>query len=906
VIAPTPASRFVGRIPELARIALAFDAGARLITLLGPPGVGKTRLALEHASSRSPAPRAVCFCPLETARTEADVCFALRRALGAELDPPRTEDEPLRIAELLVARGVELVVLDGLEHLLHLAPSTVRRWVEHASATRFLVTSRVRLAIDGEELLEIGPLALPSRVDEVEQSEASVLLLDRARALGREVASDDTARRHVLELVRLLDGLPLAIELAAARLRVLGLAQLVTQVERHRLDVLGGAEPRRSDGRHGTLREALAWSWDLLGAAERSALAQCAVFAGGFDLGAAADVIVGVSGSRPVLDVVQSLCDQSLLRLEAARGDEAPRFVMLESVREFVRERATSEELAGASQRHAEHYLARFRGAASEDVSRSPAAPRALAAEVDNLVAIHRRARDEPDASPHAAPSPEAAARAVRAALALTPLLDLRGPGALPTSLLDSALEAARQPGIAVAWHAQLLGARADAHRWAGRIDEAERDLREAAALDGVPPLVAGRIRHRAASLALVRGMVPLAEEHYTAALHAAEQHDDPGLAAIASYGLALVAHDRGELAQAARRYEDARALARRIGDRRLEGLTLSSLATLQMAEARADEARALSEAARIAHADAGDLRSEGHTLVGLACLEIAAGRPDRAREPLARALDIQRDLLNARYEAIALETLAIVDILLADHSRARQSLARVREIQSRYGNARETALAGVYEAWILAREGRFDAARDAFAEASRDLDGAWLAPARIHEGHLDLALARAALRDGRPADLERSIAAARARVGAPPFASALAWLASKILERAIDGLESARTGLLVAADGHWFQPPRGPRVALGNRATLARILARLARERQGAPGRALSTFDLVEAGWPNERMAARSATGRVHVAVATLRRLGLAKVLMRREDGYLLDPTVITTRLDAGASAPV
>ncbi len=237
----------------------------------------------------------------------------MARALGVLLSKG---DPVVQLGHAIAGRGRCLVILDNFEQLLAHAGATLGHWLDRASDAAFVVTSRERLHLPGEELIVVEPLALAT--DAVE------LFAARAQAVGPGFALSDANRAAVTEVVRLLDGLPLAIELAAARVRVLSPAQIVERLK-DRFKLLAGA--RGTAGRQATLKAAIDWSWDLMTACEQAALAQCSVFEGGFTL-EAAEATLNLSRwpeAPPTIDVVQALVDKSLLRcwhvVEASRYD---------------------------------------------------------------------------------------------------------------------------------------------------------------------------------------------------------------------------------------------------------------------------------------------------------------------------------------------------------------------------------------------------------------------------------------------------------------------------------------------------------------------------------------------------------------------------------------------------------
>jgi predicted ATPase/DNA-binding SARP family transcriptional activator/tetratricopeptide (TPR) repeat protein len=333
----TPLTSFVGRDDDVDRLATQI-LDRRLVTLVGPGGAGKTRLATTVAARD---PHAAWLVELAPVTEAADVPAAVLRALdsGGQLDTPprvRRADVTGRLAELL-APADALLVLDNCEHVVAAAATLSEDLLGRCPKLRILATSREPLGILGETLFPVGPLAPEPAVR---------LLRDRAEAVrpGFEVTP------AAAEICRRLDGLPLAIELAAARLRSFTAEQLVARLDdRFRL-LTGGS--RTALPRHRTLHAVVAWSWDLLEEPERAFGAAVAVFPGTFDAGAAA-AVAGVPDAEPLLDM---LVDRSLLQVVA--GDTV-RYRMLETIREFALEeliRAGRAEAARSA--HAAHFLA--------------------------------------------------------------------------------------------------------------------------------------------------------------------------------------------------------------------------------------------------------------------------------------------------------------------------------------------------------------------------------------------------------------------------------------------------------------------------------------------------------------------------------------------------------------------
>jgi predicted ATPase/DNA-binding SARP family transcriptional activator len=320
---PRPLGRLIGRAGELSDLsALLADRELRLLTLVGGGGVGKTRLALEIAQRLEQSfADGAAFVDLAQVGDPRLLATEIAAALGARdgLAPPAVD----RLGQALAGREL-LLVLDNFEHLLP-AAAAVAELLEAAPAVQVIVTSRTPLRIRGEQLFEVEPLELPVDDASAAASPATELFLERGRAIDRRLRSGPESMRLITSICRQLDGLPLGIELAAAQLRVLTLAQLELSLQRPLS--LSAQGPRDLPDRQQTLEQTIRWSFNLLTPGARELLLAAGVFRGGFSI----EALAAVAERAPQADLGE-LLDASLVR----RDHDAPRFGMLELVRAFV------------------------------------------------------------------------------------------------------------------------------------------------------------------------------------------------------------------------------------------------------------------------------------------------------------------------------------------------------------------------------------------------------------------------------------------------------------------------------------------------------------------------------------------------------------------------------------------
>ena len=686
---PAERNPFFGREAALRDLAQRFFTGrARLVSVLGTGGMGKTRLALRFGWTwLGEFPGGVWFCDLSQATTPD----GLMQAVAQGMDLTLGQDDPVEaIGRALAGRGRCLLVLDNFEQLVACAESTLGRWLDRAAEACFLATTREVLGIAGETTLVLGPMA---------QEEGCSLFAARAAATRPDFDARTEDSAAIGPLVRLLDGLPLAIELAAARVTVMPPQELLRRMsERFRLLATGGAR----GGRQATLRGTFDWSWNLLAPAERAAFAQLSVFEGGFDLTAAEAVIdlSGVDGAPWTVDVMQSLVQKSLVRQVSDC-----RFGLLTAAQEYAADQLRTEScfagsgpdaLRAALERHWRFY-------SDGDSSEIARADDAL--DLDNLVVACRRAAAEARV--------EAAGALVRA----WSVLRLRGP-------LRSAVELAStvQQSVALepAGLAMVEWVRGSALYLMGEVAQATRHLDAGLQL----------ARHAGNRGAEARLLLALAEPMSAAArmqealdalqraLALASDEGDRALQCRALNLLGVWYDDQSMLDEAKLRYEEALRLSRAVGDRRMEGGLLGNLGGLHLNQGRLEQARESFAQALLLARQVGDRRWEGNALCNLGFLDHEQGRTEDARDRLEAALAIAREVGHAPLESTVLCNLGLMLEATGDEDSACRHLEQAVAAGHELGDRRSEAQFRVYLGRVYARQRRFDEAKECLAIA--------------------------------------------------------------------------------------------------------------------------------------------------------------------------------------------
>ena len=585
---PAPRTSFVGRELELEDIAERTSSN-RLVSLTGPGGTGKTRLAIAAASAIGHRfADGVAFVDLSAAIDREPMVAEIARVLGVRETPG--VDRVAAIARHLEARRL-LLVLDNMEQLVEHA-TVVSSLLDAAPSLTILVTSRVPLHLSGEVEIRVPPLAMPpsdaSDDRGMARSDSIRLFLERAEEARPGFRLDPTNRRAVVEIVSRLDALPLAIELAASRLRLLDVSTLAQRLE-HRLPFLTGG-PRDAPERHRTLAASIRWSEESLEPASRRLFARLAVFSGGWTLDAAETVC---GGDLDVLENLDVLADASLVR-RPEHDDEELRFSMLETIREYAAERLAAsppEERQEVERRHTGYFRALAERAEPHLTGEHQVRwLDRLEREHDNIRAVLERER--------AVGEREAVQAALEMASAIWRFWQQRGHVAEGRSRLERLLALpAAAPRDAT--RARALGAAGSLAYWLADYGAMERHYVEAAEI--ARELGDRRlISHALFDLSFVwfsSGDLEASLRHLNECLEVAEE-DDLVLRARASNTIGYARMAVGDAAGALEPIERAIDLHRRAGERLALSESLTAAAIVNRALGRRDEAlRRLAEA---------------------------------------------------------------------------------------------------------------------------------------------------------------------------------------------------------------------------------------------------------------------------------------------------------------------
>ncbi len=703
---PAERDTFVGRGRDLRLVAERFESGARLVSVFGAGGTGKTRLALRFARSwLGDFPGGAWFCDMSMARSVDGIVHAIAQAL----DVPLGQADPLvQISAAIAGRGECLLIFDNFEQVAPHAEVTLGQWLERAPDARFLVTTREVLGIVGEQTLALDTLPM---------ADAVALFEHRAAACeGYRPTPEDV--RAIPQLVTLMDGLPLAIELAAPRVRVMPPRLLLARMA-ERFKLLVSTSGRRE--RQATLRATLDWSWELLNQPERDALAKLSVFQAGFTLDAAEAVLGSdISGGRPWAgDLVQMLVEKSLVRQLGAG-----RFDLLLSVQDYAAERL--EQLSATAR------LGLAIGASMQTVARAAhwtyfanldeAPAGACVAELENLMAATRHAalHGDVEASSRALVATWAALKMsgpFRAALPLLAAVKAMGAASDVASVrlgwvggrayhllgdpmrarhdLDRGMEAVQRLD-SLLWTARLLCASADLYTAAGASQRARDELDRAwtIAQSLSAPELSHDVLNTLGAWAMAQGRIGEAREWYERALAQpgapATGHARGGL--LGNLGELCMA--QGELDHARRYFDDALALVSTGKHRRWEGNIHCNLGLLHHEQGRSHEAEVELQAALAIAAEIGYLRLEATVLCNLGIVLQSLGKLALAVASQHKAVALAQHLGDPRAEGQFLVYLCEALTLSGDVVQARHHGLRAEMLLRTAGDSLSLGLA--------------------------------------------------------------------------------------------------------------------------------------------------------------------------------------------------------------------
>jgi predicted ATPase/DNA-binding SARP family transcriptional activator len=717
---PAETTSFIGRESELATIEELLGL-SRLLTLTGPGGSGKTRLALkagQQAAGRYPG--GVWLVELAAVARPDLVAAAAASALGVREEPGRPLAETIA-AQLRAGAGEALLIVDNCEHVLDAAAALVTGLLRQCPSLRILATSQTRLNVAGEATWPVPPLTLPPPDERdplvVARSESARLLCDRARLARPGFSLAEVNAGAVSEICRRLDGIPLALELAAARLNALTARQLAARLD-DRFRVLAGGS-RGGLPRHQTLQAAIEWSHDLLSDAERVCLRRLAVFAGGCTLDAAEAVLpdkvppdkvppdkvlpdkvlpdkvppdevlpdeVLPAGALPadaVFEAVTSLVDRSLLTTEERSG--SMRYGMLESVYQFARgQLAEAGEQDALSQRHLA-WLLDYAGEADLDGPDQEAWLDLLEADVENIRAGLEWGLTRPGS--------DAALAALALAGAVAPFWQVRGHASLGRRWLDSALAAAgpaadpRLRAIALDGAGQLAYVQADHEAQLGYQQESLaiwRGLRD----DARTASCLGEL----GAAAHVRGDYPAAQAMYAEALELARRAGASNVMGRCLSGLGRLALHTGDQAQATAYYTESMSRFRAAGDLRRATVILGNLGVVSFNEGDFELAAARLRQHLANSRKLGDRKLIGGALTNLGTVLQNTGDTGGAAELHAEALALAEQVGDRRLASVALTNLGLTALARKDYPAARSLHARSLEHAQAIGERRSIA----------------------------------------------------------------------------------------------------------------------------------------------------------------------------------------------------------------------
>ena len=877
----------LGREDTLAELQRRFDDGARLITLVGTGGVGKTTLAAAFAGGWPEETFAVA---LDEARAPADIISAVASRLDMAEGGWRDTSAALdRVGGALAQRGACLLVVNTLEAALTPASEVLEALLNSAPEARFLCTSRQALGRGWEQALPLPPLS----------PEAAARLFNQEATRHLPSFDGERWRASIDALVLEVDCVPLAVLLAASLAGLFDPTRLLERLRQTPSMLANLDDPSRG----GSIERSVAWSWSLLSEAEQRVLVGCAVFASPFTADAAAAVLAD-DDEVLVLGNLERLRRKSLLRTETDPYG-APRLVPYAAVRAFVAGRAADARPSGL--RHARWCLDEAaRMATSPEHTDTVTGRRLLTPE---LIAALR--------SPAADPVMRA-----RLTLAMRPMYGNQRPMDEGHAALNAALSPDVSAGLPPDLIAELCYARAGLIRHLGHVDEALIDIERAlthppiadkaallkvrllfnsnrldeglkvveatlaaleareersALLEGEAHNLLGNLRHS-------RGENDEAKRLYRRGQVLFEKAERPGRAAGCLVGLGNLLSTEGHTREARAHYlralEDLQAPTTRAA-------VLNNLGVTAVSHGPAKQARAWLEEALAIYRRQGDrrqiarLRSIIASTKVLSCTDRFA--LDLELNEVAELLDRYQQPL---YVATARWSLGLLHHNAGDEARARDHYLAAEAAYAALSYPLGTGIARSQLGALAALAERFDDAEALWRAADADLAASGWPHA---EAFMDVSRGWRMLISGNTADTRTLIDTWSANNVAVEVRTIAAVLGAELTRRSNRGGGDLR----VSESADCFTLPDGQRIDMGRRGAARRLLSHLARARLSQPGTVVGRDTLIAAGWPGEQIFPDAALARLYTTIRTLRRLGLDELLVTREGGYLLTPDV-------------
>ncbi|WP_309706830.1 tetratricopeptide repeat protein [Armatimonas sp.] len=724
---PRPLTALVGRENELLAVAQCLQ-NACLVTLTGPGGIGKTRLALETARSPQTVPAdGACFVDLAPLHDPTHLPQAMAVALGLQ----ETGELPMveALSAFLRPRSL-LLVLDNCEHLLDASAELAGRLLKDCPNLQILTTSRQPLGITGEVVWRVPALEVPSRLgapeELVERYSALRLFFERARAVQPKLRLTELTVQAAIEICRHLDGIALAIELAAARVKSLSVEQIAIRLDdRFRL-LTGGS--RDALPRQQTLRALIDWSYDLLPPAEQTLLARLALFREGFSL-EAAEVICAdgvVLEPSAILDILEQLVDKSLVVKGGSRESATPRYQMLGTIREYSRQKQTEEELPSLIERYGDWY-----NALALDADTNLLGPEqtqwlgVLDTEHNNF----RQALVLRVGEPH-----------LELCASLCRYWFLRGHWSEGREYLAAALTRTDTlPGTATRARA-LMGA-GNLARNQGDFAVAITYFEECLALRRTLGDQRGSasILNNLATVFLDQSDYERAQSLYEESLTLCRELGETAGISRALHNLGMIANEQGDNEHALELYTESLALSRSLGNRYLEANDLHNLGNVAVDQGDYQKARSLLEESLSICRDLKMDVAVTVSLIDLGRIELALGGYSAAESLLEESLTLNQSLGDPRGVAASLNNLGFVALAQGASEQARQRL--IQSLQ--HGHRRCTVDSFIGLAHLALREGQPRKAAQLYGVADRlrtDLKGvlAFLEQ-RIHDDDREL-----------------------------------------------------------------------------------------------------------------------------------------------------------------------